>query len=149
MNELQIGFVVVFTCVAAVGFVKGCLESRKKNALGLTYLLRPFGAFVWADMVIFGAFWILAGLLSLFFADWVLFLLIVSLFWLVRSVGETMYWFQQQFSPIKRNPPEKMIIYRFFRNDSVWFVYQIFWQCLTVFFIITSLYVGKVWLSAF
>lgn len=147
MTELQSLFISIFSLFAAVGSIKGFIESKKGNSLGLTYIFRPFGAFVWADMAIFGIFWALSGIVALFLQDWYLFLLIVSLFWLVRSMGETIYWFNQQFSTRKRNPPEKMLLYKIFKNDSVWFVYQIFWQCMTVVFILASLYLGKLWLS--
>lgn len=147
MDDPQQLFIIVYTAVAAYGAIRGIQESKKKNSMGETRIFWPFGGFVWADMVVFGIFWFAAGATSLFLNDWVLFLLIASLFWLVRSLGEMIYWFNQQFSTIKRNPPERMLFYKLFKNDSVWFVYQIFWQCATVIFIITSIYLGKLWLA--
>jgi hypothetical protein len=81
--------------------------------------------------------------------DWLLFWLIVSVFWAVRSWGETIYWLNQQFSTIERNPPKKHILYPIFHNDSVWFVHQIIWQCVTVISIVVSLYFGRLWLMKF
>lgn len=150
MEIWQKGAILVYTIGAFIGFVKGFIESKNnKNSLGLTYVFRIYGAFVWADIVVFGLFWTIAGIVSLLLNSGVLFLLIASLFWLVRSIGETIYWFLQQFSKINRNPPQNFVLYPIFHNDSVWFVYQIFWQCMTVVFILTTLYLAKAWLQGF
>jgi hypothetical protein len=123
--------------------------AKKKNAFGETPLLYLLGMYVWGDATVFGIFWGFAAIVTLFFQDFVLFLLIVSLFWLVRSVGETIYWFNQQFSTIVRYDVQRLPAKRIFHNDSVWFVFQIMNQCLTVITIITSLYLAKVWLTSF
>lgn len=147
MTDPQRLFIIIYMLFAAYGAVRGILESKKQNAMGETPIFWTLGGFVWADMVVFGVFWVLLGIVALFLNDWILFLLTISLFWLVRSIGEAIYWFLQQFSTIKRNPPERLLFYKLFKNDSVWFVYQIFWQCMTVLFILCSLYIGKLWLS--
>lgn len=120
---------------------------KKKNAYGYTPFLYPLGMYVWGDAAIFGIFWAGAALISLLLSDWILFLLIVSLFWLVRSVGETIYWFNQQFSTITRMKPERHLTHKIFHNDSVWFIFQIMNQCLTVITIITSVYLFHIWLK--
>ena len=79
--------------------------------------------------------------------DWILFLLILSVFWLVRSLGETIYWLNQQFSKINRNPPKKFWTFKFFPQDSLWFIHQIFWQCIAVISIIFTIYFAKIWLT--
>lgn len=128
-------------------FVKGVYESaKKKNAYGETVWLYWMGIFVWGDAVIFGLFWALASLASLLLGDWVLFLLLWSVFWLVRSIGETIYWFAQQFSTIEREPPNSLPLYKIFRNESVWFGMQIFHQAITVVTIITTIYLARLWL---
>lgn len=151
MEFWQVSIISIVGVLGVTGFIKSFYEcKKKKNTFGLTYTYRILGAFVWADLVVFGFFWALAATISLLFADWILFLLIVSLFWLVRSIGETIYWFNQQFSPINRNPVKNFkILKNVFHNDSIWFVYQIFWQCMTVGTIITSLYLAKEWLQGF
>lgn len=133
---------------ALLGFVSGFREcSRKKNAYGTDKVLNLYGAFVWGDIVVFGLFWTMASLLVIYLNDWVLFLLLQSVFWLVKSVGETIYWLNEQFAVKKRNPPEKFWFYKYFKNDSVHFVYQIYWQCITVISAIFTLYFAKLWLS--
>jgi hypothetical protein len=149
MEIWQQSIIVLFGLGAFIGFIKSFDEcKRKKRSLSLTLQIGPlYGAFVYADLVVFGLFWTIASLGAFFLNDWYLFLLTLSLFWLVRSIGETIYWFLQQFSTINRNPPEKFYIHKIFHNDSVWFVYQIFWQCITVITIITSIYLAKLWLN--
>lgn len=105
-----------------------------------------FTGFVRADNVVFGLFWFIISIITLLLDDWLLFLLILSTFFLVRSIGETIYWFLQQFHPREGNNPSKFWYYKFFRNDSVWFVNQIYWQCITVLTIILDIYLIKLWL---
>lgn len=149
MTQWQQVIVFVYGVIALFGTIKALYESsRKKGAYGYVYsVLRLYGAFVWGDMVVFGLFWTLASAVSLLLHDWILFLLAISLFWLVRSLGETQYWFHQQFTPQKGNPPEKFLLYKIFKSDAVWFVNQIGWQCVAVVTIITSLYLAKLWLG--
>jgi hypothetical protein len=146
--SLQQTFLLLFALFNFFVFCKSFYECKyKKNALGWTAWLNPIGAFVWGDAVVFSAFWVLVSLVVWRLNDWLLFLLIVALFWLVRSIGETIYWFNQQFSLIDRNPPKKMIGYSIFHNDSIWFVYQIIWQCVTVISLVLSLYFSWAWLA--
>lgn len=139
---------LIFLIIALVSFFIGLYQSiKKKNSFQETPYLSWLGIFVWGDAVIIGFFWFLVSFFTLLIKDWLLFLIIVSIFWTIRSLGETHYWLNQQFSPLKRNPPERLRGYKFFKNDSIWFVYQIFWQCLGVVFVIISLYLAKLWLK--
>ena len=148
MEWWQSLIILAYGILALVGCIRSFYECKsRKNTFGHTYINRLFGAFVWADMVIFGLFWSLVALISYFLQDWILFLLTISLFWLIRSVGETIYWFNQQFSTINRNPVSHFkYAKKIFHNDSIWFVYQIFWQCMTVVATIASLYLANRWL---
>jgi len=141
--------ILVYALLNLGVFVKGYNECKsRKNAYVLTPQLNLLGIFAWGDAVIFGPFWIAASLVSYLLRDWYLFLLIVSVFWVVRSLGETIYWFNQQFSKINRNPPEKLPFYSIFHNDSIWYIHQIAWQCVTVVSIIFSIYLTKLWLES-
>lgn len=147
MEAWQNGVILFYSIFSFLGFAKGVHESKyKKNAYGLCRLYNVIGAFVWGDAVVFGLFWMLVSMVTLWLNDWILFLLFQSIFWLVRSIGETIYWFNQQFSPINRNPPEKFLIYKIFHNDFVWVVYQIFWQCIMVISAVLSIYFVALWL---
>ena len=141
--------VAIYGISSFIGTIKGLRECiSKKNPYGIAYPYHVIGAFVWGDAVIFGFFWTGFAITSLLLNDWLLFLLALSLFWVVRSLGESIYWLNQQFSPINRNPPEKLLFHKVFPSDSIWFIYQVFWQCATVTFLLLSLYVGSLWLHS-
>ena len=147
MELWQKYFVLTWGVISLILFCRGLKECiSKNNSFGLTPYLLPFGIFVWGDAVIFGFFWLLVSGIILLLNNWILFLLVVSVFWVVRSLGETIYWLNQQFSKINRNPPEKIWFYKYFKNDSVWFIHQIIWQCITVSSIIITIYLVKIWL---
>ncbi|HUW24636.1 MAG TPA: hypothetical protein VMW04_03345 [Patescibacteria group bacterium] len=139
---------LVYALINLVVFARGFYECKvKKNAYGLTRPLFFLGVFAWGDAVVFCLFWLFSSIVVLLLNDWYLFLLIVSVFWVVRSLGETIYWFNQQFSKsLPWNKPEKLPFYSIFHNDSVWFIHQIIWQCTTVVSTILSLYFGRLWL---
>lgn len=141
-------FLLITSVYALIAAVLGFHHTHhKKNSNGLTPFFYPLGAFVWADAMVFGVFWILITVVSWLRQDWLLFLLSISLFWLVRSIGETIYWFNQQFASVPRDKPESLVGYRFVHSDAIWFVYQIMHQCITVITILTSLYLGHAWLA--
>jgi hypothetical protein len=147
MLSWQKVLLLAFASFSLLISIRGLFEcSRKKNAYGITYLLLWLGIFCWGDAVVFGLFWALAALVSFFLHDWLLFLLIIAVFWTVRSLGETIYWFNQQFSVINRYKPEQLPGFRFFKNDSIWFIYQIAMQCVTVISIIASIYFANLWI---
>lgn len=148
MTNVQFWIVLVSELISLLVMMKGFFEVYKKdNAFGGgSVLLFLLGVFVWGDAVIIGAFWILTTTICLLLNDWNLFLLVISLFWIVRSVGEIAYWICQQFSPIMRNPPKNLMGYRWFKNDSIWFVYQVFWQCVLVISITASIYLVNQWI---
>lgn len=147
MNIYQQIFTAVFGIFSLLVFAKGLYQSvRKLNSFGLTPYLGWLGIFVWGDAVVFGLYWFAAAAVSLIFNDWILFLLTVSVFWFVRSLGEMIYWFNQQFSTVMRNPPEKMQGFNLFRRSSIWFIYQIIWQCIMIASIVAIIYVSKLWI---
>jgi hypothetical protein len=117
MQSWQKIFLLVYSLINLVVFVKGFYECKyKKNAYGLTPYLILLGIIAWGDAVVFCLFWIGASLVSFMLNDWYLFLLIVAVFWVIRSLGETIYWFNQQFSGVNRNPPKKFTYIQFFKT---------------------------------
>lgn len=140
MTNFQNGFIIIYGLISLYSFVRGFYEIHKKsNPFGEPFVLFWLGIFVWGDALILGFFWTLISIVSFLLKDWTLFLLIFSIFWVVRSFGEVTYWMHQQFSPIVRNPPETLLGYRFFKNDSIWFAYQIFWQCILTISLVFSI----------
>lgn len=141
--------IILYGILALIAFITSYYAcSIKKKSYENTPLWGLFfTGFVQADNVIFGFFWVIVSVITLILQDWILFLLTLSVFWLVRSIGETFYWFLQQFHPRTGNEPEKFWSYRIVKNDAVWFMNQIYWQCLTVITTISSLYLGYVWIN--
>lgn len=146
-NEQQL-FIATFGIVSFIGFLQNlhtCMV--RKNSYGTTKFYGVMiGAFVNADVIVFGLFFALVSLVSLLLNDWILFLLIYSLYWLVRCIGETIYWFLQQFAP-RNLDPKNYWLHRVVGGEPVWFIHQIFWQCLTVVSIVTSIYLSHLWLT--
>ena len=148
MTLYQQIFILFYGLVNVAVFFLGLHHSKnRQGSFVLTPLLYVFGIFVWGDAVILGLFWSLAAGAAMLLHDWYLFLLIISLFWTVRSLGETMYWISQQFSTINRNNPSQLLGHAIFHADAVWFAYQLFWQMVCVSTIITSIYLGRLWLQ--
>lgn len=150
MSFWQDTIIFLYASINFLVFLKGFYESKyKKNAYCLTPCLFILGIFAWGDAVIFGLFWFLSSLVSYLLNDWLLFLLIISVFWVIRSLGETIYWLNQQFSSkiYDWNKPENLPGHSVFHNDSVWFIYQITWQCITIVSVITTIYLANLWLK--
>lgn len=139
---IAFGFALAGLSCAAVGFYQ---SKYRRNPFGLTRWLFFLGIFVWGDAVVLGLFWALAGVVSWVLQDWNLFLLTVSLFWLVRSMGETSYWLNQQFSSLNRNPVKNLPWHSVFHDESIWFIHQIVWQCVTVVAAIFTIYFSRQW----
>ncbi len=149
MTLTQQLFILIYGLINLVVFFMGLHHSKtKQQSFVLTPLLCVFGIFVWGDAVILGLFWSMAAGIGLLLQDWYLFLLIISLFWAIRGLGETVYWINQQFSTINRNNPPQLLGHAIFHADAVWFAYQLFWQMVCVGTIITSIYLSHVWLRS-
>lgn len=129
-------------------FIRSVIECKHNNSYKLSKLLFPLGIYVWGDALVISIFWALVSLLSVVVGNLYLFLTFVSLFWVVRSFGETIYWLNQQFSSTKREPPEKVELYSLVKNDSVWFIQQIKNQCITVIALVASIYFTSLWLHS-
>ncbi len=143
MNNFQQIIILTIGFLGLIFFLTSLLQIKnRKNVYGLTPFLFFLGGFVWGDMFILGPFWLIVSLMSLILNNFNLFLLIVSLFWLVRSFGEIIYWINEQFAGKNRNPPHTLKFHKIFQGDSIWFIYQLFWQCCLIFSIIFSLYFG-------
>lgn len=150
MLDWQMVIVALYGLGALFILVRGLHECYwNKKSYEEVLWERFYGAFALGDCVIFGIFWIIISLAVLFLNDWTLFLLILSVFWTIRSLGETNFWFGMQFAPMKRYPPKYFPIYRFFHDDSVYFIQQITWQCVATLAIISSLYFGVTWIRQF
>jgi len=141
--------IAIFGISSVVFFIQSLIETRKKkNVYGVTTYLFFLGAFVWGDMIVLGPFWIIVALISLILNNWYLFLLFLSVFWTIRSLGEMIYWLSEQFAGTKRNPAHIVKLYRFIKSDAIWFMNQLYWQCVFVFSLILSIFFCKMWLES-
>jgi len=149
VTDWQKIIIITYALLAGLISIVGLYQTtRKKNAFGDTPILILWGANNYGNAFIFGAFMTVTSLYTLLRNDWLLFLLMLSVFWTVRSVGETIWNFLIQFTPMKRYPPEHFFFHKIFHDESTYFVNQIVWQCVTTITIITTLYLGKLWLSS-
>jgi hypothetical protein len=140
MTDWQQIFIAVYGLMALIFFIAGLYHCLNGKSYGKWFGLNIIGAFVWGDAIIFGLFWAIVASMFLYFQNWLWFLIVLSAFWLIRSIGETIYWFLNQFIPLKHNKPENFFFYRLVRNDSVYFIAQIWWQCLTTAFLVLLIY---------
>jgi len=140
MTDWQQIIIIVYGLIGLSLFVAGLFYCLKGRSYGKWFGLNIVGAFVWGDAIIFGLFWAIVASLFLYLHSWLWFLIVLCTFWLIRSIGETIYWFLNQFIPLKHNKPENFFFYRLVRNDSVYFIAQIWWQCLATVFLALLIY---------
>lgn len=130
MTHLQQAIIGTYGIIAAGLFGVAVYAVHHKMAYGRMWLLNLFSSFVWGDMLVFAPFWALSSAVSIYFQSWFLFEIIFLTTWFIRAMGETIYWFLQQFSTVVRERPEDMFLYRFVKSNAVWFIMQIWWQCI-------------------
>lgn len=138
MTDIQRLLVLIYGIISLTAFVRGYIHCKyKHNRHGIT----PFGLlgiFIWTDAVVIGLFWMLASMLVLIIDNWHIGLLIISLFWVVRSAGEVIYWMLQQFATKKRDEPETVRWHSLFPGESVWIAQQVWWQMVLVFSLLAT-----------
>jgi hypothetical protein len=131
--NLELLFISLYGIGALFSFVYGTYQTYlKKNPYGLTPALLPYGIFVWGDAVLIGGFWTIASLAALYSQSVFLFLVTQAVYWMVRSAGEVMYWFLQQFAETKRDAPDSLFCHNIFPGEAIWFAYQVYWQIVLV-----------------
>lgn len=62
------------------------------------------GSFVWEDLFVFSVYGLAASIATVWLGQWKYGLLFFIVFWLVRSAGETLYFFLEQFIEPKHYP---------------------------------------------
>lgn len=149
MSQAEAIFLTLFALINLMLFLQSIDEIRfNKNSYKTTQMLSILGAFVWGDVLIIAPFWFIVSFVSIIANNMYLFLLSFSLFWVIRSFGEMIYWISEQFAVTKRNQPEKLLFHGFLKNTSVWFIYQVFAQCIFVCAVILSIYFSAKWLHS-
>lgn len=76
-----------------------------KGKIHFTYTWAALmGGFVWEDVLVFSIYGGISSILTLLFGDYRIGILFFLVFWIVRSAGETLYFFLQQFIEPKHDP---------------------------------------------
>ncbi|HSW97044.1 MAG TPA: hypothetical protein VLF89_04435 [Candidatus Saccharimonadales bacterium] len=93
-------FLIIFALIQLTFFILSLTRIRNsKEHIGFIYSWAfVFGAFVWEDLLVFSFFNFLVILYVLLIKDIRQGLLIFTAFWMIRSAGETLYFFMQQFT---------------------------------------------------
>ena len=113
-----------------------------------------FGAFVWEDLFIFSLANAIGSAVVVWLKDNRYILLFVDIFWIVRSLGETFYWFLQQFSQPTQYPhnfyawqwnPVAEQVFGDISDQKYFILFQISWQVMTVFAAVGLVYILKHW----
>lgn len=94
-----------------------------------------YGAFCWGDLFVFSILWTIISLILLRIKNSRYFWIALFSFWLIRSLGETNYWFLQQFHPETIPWPqmfERVWIFKNLTDPQFWVFYQIRQQSAAV-----------------
>ena len=114
----------------------------------------PLGAFIWEDLLVFSFYNILASVIILILKDLRYILVFPLFFWLIRSLGETLYWFLLQFNQPAIYPHSEYdwdkggwVKYLFgdLSDQKYFIIYQIGWQVVSVMCLVGLTYVFKNW----
>lgn len=150
-RKLLIGWIVISAFLAIVSFL-----NVRNSGEEVRFILwaSGIGAFVWEDMLIFALYNIMASSIILWIHDFRCALLFADVFWIVRSVGETFYWFLQQFNQPTEYPHNyyawncngwvKFLLGNI-SNQKFFILFQIFWQVATVLAIVGLIWILKNW----
>ena len=95
----------------------------------------PFGAYIWGDLLVFSVLWTFISLVLLKLKNPRLFWIALFSFWLVRSSGEALYWFIQQFHPQEIPWPQyfaRVWILEDLTQKEYWVLNQIGHQSITI-----------------
>jgi len=140
--------IIILALLLIILFITALVNIKKKLIFQETKILSILGIFVWGDALVLLPFWFTILIFWIIFRNVYFIYLLISLFWVIRSFGEIIYWLNQQFSNLKRNPPEKLLLHNLIQNDAIWFIYQVFWQCIFVFAVAGAILFGYKWVMS-
>lgn len=149
--------IVLYATLHLILFLLSFFKIRNNNLDTLDFIYKfsfPFGAFVWEDLLILSLFNLIVVIASLVFKDLRIGLLLFIVFWIVRSTGETIYFFLQQFIRPKHHPhlisAQFWILKKFLgklSDQQCFIIMQVFFQTLSVIFISFLILLLKFWLN--
>lgn len=130
-------FIAIFSFLIVFSFFrirKGKLLAEFIYSLGF-----PMGSFVWEDLLVFSIYGLIGSVTATVLDHWKYGLLFFLVFWIVRSAGETLYFFLEQFLEPKHFPhfidDHFGILRRMFGNISYQqclIIMQVFMQSITM-----------------
>ncbi|MBI3379657.1 hypothetical protein HY029_02805 [Candidatus Gottesmanbacteria bacterium] len=148
-------FILLYTILHIILFLVSFFKIRNNNLGTLDFIYKfsfPFGAFVWEDLLIFSLFNLVIVITLLAFKDLRIGLLLFIVFWIVRSAGETIYFFLQQFFHPKYHPhfisAHFWILKKFLgklSDQQCFIIMQVTFQTLSVIFISALILLLKFW----
>jgi hypothetical protein len=138
MNIVLLFLLMLFLSLFAISFLR--IRSQSNEELVFIYRwASPLGSFVWEDLLIFSLLHIIFISTGLLLQDFRIIALFTLVFWAVRSTGEALYWFLQQFHQPTVYPHDQYKDFKLIRfilgdisNQRCFIIMQIFWQCITV-----------------
>lgn len=130
-------FVAMLLYVALFILAWRKVKGSKDNFVFIYLPAALIGAFVWEDLLVFSAAFFAGTLLTLLAHDLRVGLLLLAAFWAVRSAGEALYFFLQQFH-VPAHPPHAIshhfVLFRkLFGNvhdQKCFIIMQISWQVI-------------------
>jgi len=143
--------IVISLLLAIVSFINVRNSGTEVQFILWAY---PLGAFIWEDLLVFSIANIIACIFVILINDFRYIFIYFLSFWFVRSIGETFYWFLQQFCVNPSYPHDQYswenssILSRLLGNlsDQKYFIInQISWQIVTVFCICGFVFILKRW----
>jgi hypothetical protein len=94
--------IFIFAFLSALSFVR--IKTGKKIAEFVYNFGFLIGSFVWEDMFVFSIYGLVASVATTWLGQYKYGLLFFLVFWIVRSAGETIYFFLEQFIEPKHFP---------------------------------------------
>jgi len=140
-------------CLSTVLFIISIIQITRGNITGFEPLVYGFGfllygAFNWADVSVFTLLWIIIALMLFRIRQKEYFFVAYFSFWLIRSSGEVLFSFLQQFSP--HYQPWLLYAPRALMQNTYlghfilvryWVVEQIFFQSIAVLALFGLMYI--------
>ena len=102
MEIILLSLALVFLLLFLTSLIKVKKSNKKINFIYSWGCL--LGAFVWEDLLVFSFYFLAITLITLLVQDVHIWILFVLIFWMVRSSGEALYFFLQQFIVPKHYP---------------------------------------------
>lgn len=149
---------MIYSSLALIFFLLVTVLSfyRIKRGKQITEFIYSYGfvlgSFVWEDLFVISLYFALISLFSLYFAQLKILLLGFFIFWILRGLGETIYWFLQQFLRPKHYPHNVETHFTFMRKifgnisaQQCMIILQVLMQIITMLSVVAVIFLLKNW----